>query len=90
MRKMGGLASSFPFTYAMMLMGSLSLIGFPFLTVEFELGKSHLSKIHVCRRERGAVVTPFVQVATYATRNFATLGQLELLPPFTGASIQSL
>ncbi|KAB5511274.1 hypothetical protein DKX38_030069 (mitochondrion) [Salix brachista] len=32
MRKMGGLASSFPFTYAMMLMGSLSLIGFPFLT----------------------------------------------------------
>ncbi|GKA78971.1 NADH dehydrogenase subunit 5 [Tanacetum coccineum] len=29
MRKMGGLASSFPFTYAMMLMGSLSLIGFP-------------------------------------------------------------
>nr|YP_010627562.1 NADH dehydrogenase subunit 5 [Rhodiola crenulata]WBN94462.1 NADH dehydrogenase subunit 5 [Rhodiola crenulata] len=32
MRKMGGLASSFPFTYAMMLMGSLSLIGFPFPT----------------------------------------------------------
>nr|WNH36776.1 NADH dehydrogenase subunit 5 [Gastrodia sp. BS-2023] len=32
MRKMGGLASSFPFTYAMMLMGSFSLIGFPFPT----------------------------------------------------------
>ncbi|WMV24500.1 hypothetical protein MTR67_017885 [Solanum verrucosum] len=32
MQKMGGLASSFPFTYAMMLKGSLSLIGFPFLT----------------------------------------------------------
>nr|QRE78766.1 Nad5 [Schisandra chinensis] len=32
MRKMGGLASSFPFTYAMMLMGSLSLIGSPFPT----------------------------------------------------------
>ncbi|KAI3983025.1 hypothetical protein MKX01_012168 [Papaver californicum] len=32
MRKMGGLASFFPLTYAMMLMGSLSLIGFPFLT----------------------------------------------------------
>uniref|UniRef100_A0A494G8R9 NADH:quinone oxidoreductase/Mrp antiporter transmembrane domain-containing protein n=1 Tax=Solanum lycopersicum TaxID=4081 RepID=A0A494G8R9_SOLLC len=32
MRKMGGLASSFPFTYVMMLMGGLSLIGFPFLT----------------------------------------------------------
>ncbi|KAG6412704.1 hypothetical protein SASPL_125389 [Salvia splendens] len=35
--------------------------------------------------DSGAVVTPFVQVATYATRNFATLGQLELLPPFTGS-----
>ncbi|XP_038989548.1 NADH-ubiquinone oxidoreductase chain 5-like isoform X2 [Phoenix dactylifera] len=32
MRKMGGLASSFPLTYAMMLMGSLSLIGFPLPT----------------------------------------------------------
>ncbi|KAI3872672.1 hypothetical protein MKX03_004247 [Papaver bracteatum] len=32
MRKMGGLASSFPLTYAMMLMGRLSLIGFHFLT----------------------------------------------------------
>ena len=28
----GGLASSFPFTYDMMLVGSLSLIGFPFQT----------------------------------------------------------
>ena len=32
MRKMGRLASLFPFTYTMMLMDSLSLIGFPFLT----------------------------------------------------------
>ncbi|KAI3476857.1 hypothetical protein L1887_61563 [Cichorium endivia] len=39
-------------------------------------------RVHV--GDSGAVVTPFVQVATYATRNFATLGQLELLPPFTG------
>ncbi|KAL5070584.1 hypothetical protein RYX36_021471 [Vicia faba] len=45
-------------------------------------------QVHV--GDSGAVVTPFVQVATYATRNFATLEQLELLPPFIGASIQSL
>lgn len=32
MRKMGGLASLLPFTYAMMLIGSLSLIGFPLRT----------------------------------------------------------
>ena len=31
MRKMGDPASSFPFTYAMMLMCNLSLVGFPFL-----------------------------------------------------------
>ncbi len=34
------------------------------------------------------VVTRFVQVGTYPTRNFATLGPLSLRPPFTGASIQ--
>nr|UPI48982.1 NADH dehydrogenase subunit 5 [Balanophora reflexa] len=32
MRKLGGVARYAPFTYAMMLMGSLSLMGFPFLT----------------------------------------------------------
>ena len=32
MRKMGGVAKAMPFTYAMMLIGSLSLVGFPFLT----------------------------------------------------------
>jgi NADH-ubiquinone oxidoreductase chain 5 len=32
MCKMGGLASLLPFTYAMMFINSLSLIGFPFCT----------------------------------------------------------
>ena len=32
MRKMGGTNQSMPFTYAMMVIGSLSLVGFPFLT----------------------------------------------------------
>ena len=32
MRKMGGIVKLLPFTYAMMCIGSLSLVGFPFLT----------------------------------------------------------
>ena len=32
MRAMGGLVNKIPFTYSMMLIGSLSLMGFPFLS----------------------------------------------------------
>jgi NADH-ubiquinone oxidoreductase chain 5 len=32
MRRMGGLVQLIPFTYCMMLIGSLALMGFPFLT----------------------------------------------------------
>ena len=34
--------------------------------------------------DSGEVVTPFMQVGTYPTRNFATFGPSELRPPFTG------
>jgi len=34
--------------------------------------------------DSGEVITPFMQVGTYPTRNFATFGPSELRPPFTG------
>jgi len=40
--------------------------------------------------DSGAVVTPFMHVGTYPTRNFATLGPSELRPPFTVAYGQCL
>jgi len=40
--------------------------------------------------DSGAVVTPFMRVDNYSTRNFATLGPSELRPPFTGPEVQSL
>ena len=44
----------------------------------------------VCTGDSGEVVTPFVRVGTYPTRNFATFGPLWLRPPFTRASIWSV
>ena len=41
-------------------------------------------QVHVGDSEE--VITPFMQVGTYPTRSFATLGPSELQPPFTGAS----
>jgi hypothetical protein len=40
-------------------------------------------------RDSAPLVTPFMQVGTYPTRNFATLGPLELRPPFTRALVGS-
>ena len=40
----------------------------------------------IYKGDSGEVVTPFMHVGTYPTRNFATLGPSELQPPFTGAS----
>ena len=39
--------------------------------------------------DSGEVVTSFMQVTTYVTRGFATLGPLWLQPPFTVDYIQS-
>ncbi len=39
-------------------------------------------------RDSGTVVIPFMQVGTYPTRNFATLGPLWLQPPFTRSSLR--
>ena len=36
------------------------------------------------------VVTPFMRVENYSTRNFATIGPSRLQPSFTGTSIQNL
>ena len=41
------------------------------------------------RRDSGQVVTPLMRVGTYPTRDFATLGPLELRPPLTGASVRA-
>ncbi len=46
-------------------------------TVQFHRGQGGDSE---------GVVTPFMHVGTYPTRNFATLGPSELRPPFAGGS----
>jgi len=38
-------------------------------------------------RDSGEVVTPFIQVGTYPTKDYATLGPSGLRPPFTAGLI---
>jgi len=46
---------------------------------------SRVVQIHqVYTGDSREVVTPFMQVGTYPTRNFATFGPSALQPPFTG------
>lgn len=71
MRKMGGLAKLLPFTYGMMLIGSLSLMGMPFLTgfyskdviLEVAFGKySTVGHFAYCLGSCAAFLTAFYSI----------------------------
>nr|YP_009495479.1 NADH dehydrogenase subunit 5 [Toxarium undulatum]AWQ64126.1 NADH dehydrogenase subunit 5 [Toxarium undulatum] len=71
-RKMGGLKNLIPFTYSMMMIGSLALMGFPFLTgfyskdviLEIAYGKfTNAGHFSYCLGAAGAFLTAF-----YSTR----------------------
>ncbi len=72
MRRMGGLVRALPFTYAMMFIGSLSLMGFPFRTgfyskdVILEMAYSHYSVVGHFAHTLGTIAAFFT--AFYSMR----------------------
>ena len=56
-----------------------------FPSIDIKPASSRVFQFHqVYVGDSGEVVTPFMQVGTYPTRNFPTFGPSELQPPFTG------
>ena len=56
-----------------------------FPSIDIKSASSRIFQFHqIYVGDSEEVVTPFMQVGTYPTRNFATFGPSELQPPFTG------